>query len=233
MAQLLTDEIFKQAMKWEFEKGISNNPNDKGGPTNDGVTWAHYQENCERVLNRLPTWKHFITMTAAEIRQFYARIWDKVNCDGIENAAVAFACFDFSVNSKWGKREIQRVLLAQGYDLKADNYFGPVTIAAINDNVFEHGAASLINAIYDARERYLKSLVVGDVTQQEFEKGWFNRVRDGRTFALNLAMRLDFKRIYPNSASGFLTDNLTDKSAKIKDGNGFDGLTETPKKYGI
>lgn len=178
------DKIFEQSYKWEVENGISNNPNDMGGATNDGITWETYLARCQIILNRRPTKANFLKLTKKEVKAFYFYIWKIVKCDQIENTAVAGACFDFALNSEFGKREIQEVLRDDyGYtQVKADNIFGPVTIGAINYAVKQFGAKRVTGDIFDKREAYLRDLVKRKPSQQGFADGWTNRIESWRDF---------------------------------------------------
>lgn len=179
----MLDSIFQQSLKWEQEKGLSNDPVDKGGLTNDGITWAHYNLLCLKVLKIKPTKEHFTQLREKEIKAFYQYSWNLLGIDDIQNTAVAAVCFDFALNSQFAKREIQKVLIEFDYKLYADNAFGPITIVALNNATAKYGAKRVVAAIMDAREAYLRSLVKRDKTQKKFLKGWLNRVNDWRVFA--------------------------------------------------
>ena len=184
----MLETIFKQALKWEQEVGLTNDPADKGGVTNDGITWEHYFALCKRILNVVPTLAHFKTLTEVEVHAFYAYSFAEINCDKITNTVVAAVCFDFALNSLYGKREIQRLLKGLGYTLNADNEFGPVSISAINRATETMGAAAFVNAIMDRRVAYVQQIVKRDSTQKKFLAGWLNRIADWRNWAhLNIS----------------------------------------------
>ena len=127
-------------------------------------------------------------MKKDDILKFYRRIFNRCQCDKIQNLAVAAACFDFAVNSQYGKREVQRVL-RNGFkkDISADNVFGSLSIAAINDvAATKESAAKLVNAILDARQAYVNRLVEISDSQEKFLKGWRNRINDMRVFCNTL-----------------------------------------------
>lgn len=180
----MTDRIFEQVYKWEYEKGISDNKNDKGGRTNDGITFKHYNQLCLKVLNRPPSVSDFESLSKDDIRRFYEYSYAVISCDKIESELLAGVCFDFAKNSAYGKREIQKVLQSLGYKLKADNIFGPITIGILNKSAKNEGIVKLCNAILDRRENYVKSLAEKDATQQDFLKGWLNRINDWRQFVI-------------------------------------------------
>jgi lysozyme family protein len=174
--------IFSKTHQWEYEKGITDHKLDKGGKTNDGITLGHYNAYCMEVLGRKPTDEHFLSMTKAEILKFYARVWQRMGCNKIENPLLGGICFDFGFNSAFAKREIQEVLQGLGYKIQADNVFGPVTIAALNHahRQYKYG---LLDLIFAARISYVSSLVYREYDQIAFLKGWLNRIFDWRELA--------------------------------------------------
>jgi lysozyme family protein len=174
--------IFQQTWKWEYEKGITDNPNDHGGKTNDGITFDHYSRHCQEVLGRPPQYSHFLTMSMTEIFKFYQRIWQRMGCHMIKNSVLAGICFDFGFNSGNAKREIQEVLQKLGYKIAADNVFGPATLAALNHAYSVYGE-DLIDLIFIARLNYMSELAYREQSQITFIKGWFNRVADWRIFS--------------------------------------------------
>lgn len=180
------NSIFNQTYKWEYEKGISDNQNDKGGKTNDGITYKHYTAYCQQVLGRSPSYEHFLSMSKDDVMKFYNRVWLRMGCDKIQNIILAGVCFDFGFNSEFAKREIQEVLQGLGYKIVADNIFGNQTITALNDafNKYQYG---LIDLILSARIAYVSSLVYKEISQLEFLKGWLNRIISWREYALNNA----------------------------------------------
>lgn len=178
---MLPEAIFQQTMKWE--KGFVNDPDDKGGMTNDGITWGHYQAFCREVLNRPPSFKHFKNLSLSDKRAFFNRIWLRMQCDKIKDITVAAVCFDFGVNSGFAKREIQELLQGWGHKFKADNIFGPITIGALNKAVEKMGTEAVVTAILDKRQDYVLSLDDRDPSQTKFIKGWTNRIDDWRAFA--------------------------------------------------
>jgi lysozyme family protein len=180
MGNALNAAIFSQTLKWEREIGTSNNPNDKGGWTNDGITYKHYIAWCYQVLGRMPSDEHFKSMTAEEIQKFYKRIWERLGCQNIDNILLATVCFDFCFNSAFGKREIQEVLQKLNYSITADNVFGQQTYAALN-TAFKKYGYDLIDLILIYRLQYVSELVYSEISQMTFIKGWTNRIFDLRS----------------------------------------------------
>jgi lysozyme family protein len=187
---MIPDSIFEQSHKWERENGTTNDPADKGGWTNDGITYKHFYSNCKVVLGVEPTDDRFENMSLDDVKLFYNRIWERMMLDKVDNALIAGVCFDFALNSGYGKREIQEVLMIYGFPIAPDNIFGPKTIAALNKAVIVHGVAKVSKDILDQRLKYVQGLVKKTPSQVRFIKGWTNRINDWRNYANNYVKTL-------------------------------------------
>lgn len=177
-------------MKWEREVGLTNQKNDKGGLTNDGITYSTYLSLCKKVLNVEPTKKHFEALTIQDVYVFYNYIWYILRCSDIESVPVAACVFDFGVNSDGAEKQIQRMLIGYGYKkVIADGVMGPVTVRAINAAEWMLGAEKVCLDILSVRQRYVESLVVKDKKQADFIKGWTNRINDLRKFVLSIIQK--------------------------------------------
>lgn len=89
---------FDIALKYslQFEGGYVNDPDDKGGATNKGITKAVYDEY--RKKNSLPI--HSVkNISDKEVRDiYYKQYWLASGCDKLSDK-LAIVVFDFSVNS--------------------------------------------------------------------------------------------------------------------------------------
>ncbi|KAB0682007.1 glycoside hydrolase family 108 protein [Aureimonas leprariae] len=147
------------------EGGFSDHPADNGGATNKGVTIATFRA----YVKPDGTVDDLKKLTTAQAGTVYRReYWDRVAGaqlpDGLD-----YAVFDFAVNS--GPSRAAKYLQAI-VGTPADGAIGPATLAA----VAQHDATKLVEALCDARMRFLKSL--GD--WPTFGKGWTKRVADVR-----------------------------------------------------
>ena len=155
----------------EDEGGFVNDPRDKGGMTNLGVT----QANWEAYVGRPVVEKEMRALTPDVVKPFYkARYWNKIKGDGLPSG-VDYCVFDMAVNSGPGQaaRFIQRVCA-----VTADGIIGPKTLDAIHSD----DPAELINAFCDDRLEWLKTLS----SFKTFGKGWTARVERVRSRALSL-----------------------------------------------
>jgi len=151
------------------EGGYSNHPQDKGGPTNRGITIATFR----KWMKRNGTVADLKAISDADVAKIYRRhYWDKVRGDELPSG-VDYAVFDYAVNSGPGRaaKHLQEVV-----GVPQDGIIGPVTIAA-------SGKPGTITALCDRRMRFLRSLAIWDT----FGKGWSSRVLGVRQLAHELA----------------------------------------------
>jgi lysozyme family protein len=175
------------------EGGFVNDPIDKGGATNRGISWDVWVENAQNILGKQPTLANLENLSAEEAKTIYkVKYWDKIFLDDIEDGDLRWLIFDFYVNS--GSNSIivlQKVLNEMGHSLSVDGGLGPNTINAINEtssvidlyNNFKEGRVIFIeNIVQKDIDRYLKKHPVADendlrkITQLKFKNGWMNRI---------------------------------------------------------
>ncbi|MDO5858996.1 glycosyl hydrolase 108 family protein [Myroides odoratimimus] len=155
--------------KWEG--GFVNDPLDRGGATNMGITlntWKHYgyDKNCDGKIDD----KDIKLLTQSDFKYVLKRYWDKWRADEINNQSVANILVDWYWGSgKWGIIIPQRIL-----GVTADGIVGSKTIAALNAT----DQQKLFNDVYKAREKFIHDIVKNNPTQQRFLKGWLNRLKD-------------------------------------------------------
>ena len=149
----------------QFEGGYVNHSEDKGGPTNKGVTLATYRDYCghEKTIKDLQnmsfgTWQNIM-------KDLY---WDKCRADEIQNQSLAEIIVDWCVNSGLiGIRKVQEVA-----GVRPDGIVGPKTLSAINGA----DAEQLFDRIWKARQQFYINLVKKNPRQQVFMNGWMNRL---------------------------------------------------------
>lgn len=158
--------------KWEG--GYVNDPLDKGGSTNMGVTlgtWklVGYDKNNDGKIDD----KDIRLLSKEDFKLVIQRYWDKWEASKIENQSIANILVDWYWGSgKWGIIIPQRIM-----GLTEDGVVGPKTIAKLNQLIASdsHG---LFTKIYIAREKFLDDIVIKNPSQKKFIKGWKNRLSD-------------------------------------------------------
>lgn len=158
-------------LKWEG--GFVNDPLDKGGATNKGVTietWRKvgYDKDGDGDID-VDDLK-LLTEDDVLNRVLKPHYWDRWKADDIISQSVA----DILVDWVWGSgangiKIPQRVLGVQ-----ADGIVGPKTLQAVNNA----DPRTLFNAIKAERETFLYRIVERDPSQKRFIKGWLNRLND-------------------------------------------------------
>lgn len=95
-------ELFKLALQFvlKWEGGYSNNPNDKGGATNKGITQNTY--NAYLKSKGRPT-KDVRLISQVEVEDiYYSRYWLGAGCEKM-SPVFAVLCFDTAVNMGVGR----------------------------------------------------------------------------------------------------------------------------------
>lgn len=155
--------------KWE--SGFVNDPKDKGGATNMGITigtWRQigYDKDGDGDIDvqdiRLLDEHDF-----SAVLKIY---WNRWIANKILNQSVANILVDWVFTSgTWGIRIPQRIL-----GLKEDGVVGPKTLQALNAEC----PKELFDKIFKAREKFFKDIVKNNPSQKRFINGWLNRLND-------------------------------------------------------
>ena len=166
-------DINKLASKlFRWEGGFVNDPSDRGGATNMGVTIATWRKvgsdkdgdgDIDLDDIRLLSWEDATIV----LQNYY---WDRWAGDLILNQEVADILVDWVwASGKWGIIIPQRIL-----GVVPDGVVGPMTLAklnSVNPGIF-------LYKVYTARVLFLQSLVKHDPTQARFIHGWLRRLND-------------------------------------------------------
>jgi lysozyme family protein len=158
--------IARQAIEYtitEWEDGYVNNPADKGGETNFGISKRSYPS-----LDI----KNITQEKAIEI--YYKDFWKPIKADEIKSALVAAKLFDMAVNmgASQAVKILQRAYnIISRSDLIVDGVIGNRTLAAIN-GVEE---LSLLSSLAAENVLFYKGLIDKDPSQNVFKEGWFRR----------------------------------------------------------
>jgi lysozyme family protein len=174
------------------EGSFVNDPIDRGGPTNRGISWDVWVENAQSILGKQPTLSNLENLSADDAKTIYkVKFWDKIYLDDIEDGDLRWLLFDFYVNSGGNAIIVlQKELNKMGHSLSIDGVMGPNTINAINSS----NIIGLYNNFKEGRRTFYEKLVQKDIdrylkkhpsanenelrynTQLRFKNGWINRV---------------------------------------------------------
>jgi lysozyme family protein len=146
-----TDAEFERYMPhiFKFEGGYTNDPFDKGGETNFGITKRNYP-NLD-IKN----------ITKAQAKDIYFRdYWLKGRVTALPKQ-IRFLFFDTYINGGGV------IVLQRAANVKMDGVMGPVTTIA--------AATVTAEAYTAARKTRYDILIKNDPTQAKFRKGWMRR----------------------------------------------------------
>lgn len=167
MAQFIP--FFTKLMK--FEGGWVDDPDDRGGATNLGVTleeWIAngYDKDGDGDIDKQDLRKITLQDAANIAKPLY---WDRVKGDEIQSQSVAEFIADWAYNSGVGTavKKTQRLL-----GLKDDGQLGSKSLLAINSAQPQQ----LFNLLKASRQAFYNAIVKNDESQRKFLKGWNNRL---------------------------------------------------------
>jgi lysozyme family protein len=155
------------------EGGLVDDPVDKGGRTNLGVTQGTLT-SARRTIPGLP--ERVDELTTFQAMEIYRRLyWDVSKCEQMPEP-VDFLVFDAAVNCGVGGagRQLQLALNRTGARLTVDGSRGPKTLqalgAAINQSLWR-----VAGALQTERLDWYAKIVARDSSQMRFLRGWINR----------------------------------------------------------
>lgn len=157
----------------QTEGGFSNDPADRGGPTNLGIT----QATLSWWLKRPATIEDLKTLTPEKVRPIYETIYiENPNFDSPTlPAPLRNQLIDFGVNSgpALAASKLQEIV-----GVTPDGKLGPVTEDAIQTAVDTIGATHINNRLVASRLKMIGRLISRNPSQARFALGWINRALD-------------------------------------------------------
>jgi len=168
---------FEKALAFvlSVEGGYTDDPVDRGGATNKGITQREYTEWLR--LNHLPKRK-VADILDADVREIYwSEYWLAGRCDRMP-WPVCWAHFDACVNVGIGQaaKFLQRAL-----GCKDDGAIGPRTLEALRGAIESEAPRVLAERLVAQREPFYRRLAANEEPQQRFLGGWLNRVENLKT----------------------------------------------------
>jgi lysozyme family protein len=167
------DLSFDKVMK--SEGGYVNDPADRGGETNLGVTIGAWGAYLGRAINA----GEMKALTKDTVKPFYKQMyWDKVKGDDLPQG-IDYAAFDFAVNAGIGRatKFLQRAVGAVD-----DGSIGPATLAAIAKTP----PKTLLANFSKQKEDFYRGLAANNASQQKFLKGWLARLEHVNNDAIDM-----------------------------------------------
>lgn len=164
-----------------WEGGFSNHPNDKGGPTNKGVTWSVWKDYAKK-KGFTPTIENLKAITEEQWDEIFRKsYWDPWKASQIIDQPTATMLVDWGYNSgvKTVIKNLQRYL-----GVVPDGVVGPKTLGALND---VPNVRRAFEDIKSNRKIFLDNIVKRNKAQKVFYSGWMRRVNS-----------INYDKIVPN-----------------------------------
>jgi len=161
----------------QYEGGFVNDPKDKGGATNMGVTLATwrmvgYDKDGDGDID-----EDDIKLLSKEdaVKVLKLNYWNRWKADQITNQSIAEILVDWVWGSgKWGIVIPQRIL-----KVVDDGIVGSGTLFALNSA----NQRGLHASIFQARKTFIEELVKNHPDQFKFFNGWMNRLNNFKFIA--------------------------------------------------
>jgi len=169
------DYAFQQTLG--LEGGFSDDPDDKGGRTNYGITEAVFRDALNRmVISGVSDIKDLTTAQAKAI--YKTDYWLKIRLNDVRDISIAAEIFDTAVNmgTTMAIKIAQRALNFLGERLEVDGVPGPKTIDALNRWSAKDARALFVCLNGYQFIRYVE-IVTNNASQMKFSRGWTKRVQ--------------------------------------------------------
>lgn len=179
---------FDKALSFVFgnEGGYSNDPDDRGGATNLGITQSTL-DRARRQMPGLPSSVKDLTRTQAE--EIYRVLYWEASKADMMPYPLSTLHFDAAVNHGVGgaakllQRTINNYAAKAGLDVRVDvdGAVGPKTLDALDECIAAKNNVALICTIYcNEREKFYRAIVESRPEQSRFLRGWLNRLDRNR-----------------------------------------------------
>jgi len=168
------DYAFEQTLC--LEGGYSNDPADRGGKTNWGITQDTLKDAC---LRDVVSTRDVSALNKEEARLIYkADYWNALKLDSVLSPAIAAEIFDTAVNMgrQAAVKIVQESLNYLGESLAVDGSMGLKTLGAVNKWTTRDERALFVCLNGFQFRRYVE-IVGNNGTQQRFARGWTKRVQ--------------------------------------------------------
>ncbi|MCF4152515.1 hypothetical protein L2W58_11980 [Dethiosulfovibrio sp. F2B] len=158
-----------------FEGGYADDPDDRGGRTNYGITERTLRSAYDR---KIVSHRDIRSLSMADATLIYwADYWDPVKGD-LLSEPLDLILFDCAVNHGVGGagRLLQKTLnLVADADLSVDGVIGPNTLKTLKKALDGNSPEALSMSVLAMRTRFYVKIVEGDSSQRKFLWGWVRR----------------------------------------------------------
>ena len=169
----------------QWEGGLTDHPNDKGGITKYGVSLAFLSDLAQtqagrdvldRMGIRLPVTRETIRALTPDhaASLFKWQFWDRLRCDDLQ-PRTALIIYDAAVNHGPARsvKLVQQAcnIISTRDKLVVDGALGPLTRSALKANNTPTMHAQAI----EQRRRFYRNIVDNNPSQAVFLRGWLNR----------------------------------------------------------
>lgn len=150
----------------KLEGGFVNDPKDRGGATNKGITLNTYRS----FFSNYKTVEDLKNISDEQVRTIYKHgYWDKIKGDSINNQSVANLLCDFAVNSG----AVRAIRYAQALlGVSVDGVFGNKTLNALN----AANQPLFFKQLKEQRKAFYHQIVNNNASQSKFLNGWLRRL---------------------------------------------------------
>lgn len=164
--ELFAEKVFR------WEGGFVDEPTDRGGATNRGVTVATwrdvgYDKDDDGDIDAEDVRLLSVGECMEVLRCSY---WNRWQADDIADQEIAAMVVDWLwCSGSWGIVIPQRIL-----GVRPDGVVGSVTLSALNKS----NPGKLLVALYNARLAFIRNIIRNNPLQKKFERGWLRRLND-------------------------------------------------------
>lgn len=153
-----------------FEGGFVNDPKDRGGATNKGVTIATWRkQGYDKDGDGDIDVQDLKLITDADaINIMKKNYWNRWRADEIKDQSIANTLVDWV----WGSGKNGIIIPQRLLGVTADGIVGPKTIAALN----AQNPSAFFRTLQARRETYLRNIVKNNPSQRRFLNGWLRRL---------------------------------------------------------
>ena len=149
------------------EGGFVDDPEDRGGATNYGITQRVY--DVWNLAHHLPP-SPVRDILFDEVESIYrANYWDGVHGDSLA-PPLDLVMFDTAVQHGASRAVM---MLQHAVGVPADGVLGPVTLNA----VYNRPASLVAQGVMSQRSAYYDAILANDASQERFRNGWNNRMQ--------------------------------------------------------